>query len=519
MTARAIKSDCLIIGSGIGGLAAALYLNDDISVNLITKAGLRDSSSSRAQGGIACVSSSGDSFERHVSDTLEAGAGLCRREVVKEVIEDGPERIEDLKKWGFKFSGGNGKPFLGKEGGHSRRRILYHHDRTGEELIDRLLERLKEKKNVNIFRDHSAVDLNVREKKCGGAYVLENRSLKVKLFSARAVILATGGIGKAYLYTTNPDTATGDGICMARRAGCRPANMEFIQFHPTSLYSPSDPSFLITEAMRGEGAVLRNREGRAFMKDYDPRGELAPRDIVARAIDREMKKEGVKYLYLDISSQKKGSQIRKRFPTIYSRLKGLGIDITSQYIPIVPSAHYCCGGIPVDRNGLTEIKALMAVGEGSHTGLHGANRLASNSLLEALVYSKKAARFLNQNLMDWKADQFPPWKYTGDRLPREKVFIEQNWQSIRRLMWNYVGIVRSDYRLSQALKRLKIIEEEINYYYWNYLITPSLVELRNLSETASLVIRSAMLRKESRGLHYNIDHPNRSEEFKKDTLI
>ncbi len=513
------KSDCLIIGSGVAGLSGAVYMGKKISVNIVTKSDLKESSSEKAQGGIACVTAARDSFSSHIADTLKAGDGLCREDIVREVVEDAPGRIDDLKKWGVEFTGGNSSPVLGREGGHSKRRILHHRDRTGEELIEKLCRKVKSKKSVKIFKNHTAVDINVKDGRCVGAYVLDNRTLKVKLFIAKVVIVATGGCGKAYLYTTNPDIATGDGISMARRAGCSIANMEFIQFHPTSLYSLKEKSFLITEAMRGEGAVLRNHSGRAFMKNYDKREDLAPRDIVARAIDREMKKEGVKHVYLDICGKKDPAFVKKRFPTIHSRLKSLGIDITKEYIPVVPSAHYSCGGICVDSSTRTSVKSLLVVGEAAHTGLHGANRLASNSLLEALVYARKAALEAQEQIDGLKYEDYPPWEYTGNKLPEEKVFIEQNWHSVRLLMWNYVGIVRSDYRLKEALKRLKVIEEEVSHYYWNYLITPSLVELRNLVDVARIIIKSAMKRKESRGLHYNIDHPQKSPKFKKDTVI
>jgi len=514
-----LKSDVLIIGAGVAGLSLALYLDKKLKVNIICKAGTGDSSTMNAQGGIACVTDTEDSFKEHIRDTLIAGDGLCDIKTVEMVVENGPQRIEDLKRWGVEFTGGNRKPELGREGGHSKRRILHHEDKTGEEVGLKLLNRVAEESIAQIFTYHTAVNLIVKNKKCIGAYVLDNKTLQVKTFLAKVVVLATGGCGKVYLYTSNPDVATGDGIAMARRAGARIANMEFIQFHPTCLYSVKEKSFLITEAMRGEGASLVNMKGEKFMKKYDPRGDLAPRDIVARAIDEEMKKEGAKNLYLDIHSKHKPDFIKKRFPMIYSKLKSLGIDITKENIPVVPAAHYCCGGVHVDANGFTGVPGIMAIGEVSHTGLHGANRLASNSLLEALVYAYRAAQSIPGYIKDVKFEKVQNWRYTGTRLPEEQVFIEQNWESIRKLMWNYVGIVRSKYRLAEAAKRLRVIEDDVDYHYWKYLITPGLVELRNLTEVANVIIKCASLRKESRGLNYNIDYPEKVEKFAKNTYI
>jgi len=512
-----IESDLLIIGTGAAGLALALYLEDDLKVTLISKSQPSDTSSFRAQGGIACVTAANDTFEKHISDTLNAGDGLCDRDIVESVVRSAPGAIDNLKKWGVRFSGGNSEPELGREGGHSRRRILHRDDKTGEELEMRLLERVEAKRKI--YRNHTAVNLITDRNGCGGAYVLDNSTLKVKTFTARAVILATGGCGKAYLYTSNPDIATGDGQALAYRAGATVANMEFIQFHPTCLYSPVEHSFLITEAMRGEGAVLVDTSGRSFMKDYDPRGDLAPRDIVARAIDSQMKKEGVKHLYLDIHTRRSPGFIKKRFPAIYAKLAELGIDITRENIPVVPAAHYCCGGIHTDAWGFTDIPGLLAVGEAAHTGLHGANRLASNSLLEALVFASRAAEKIPSAISGRKFIKPDRWEYTGSRLPEEKVFIEHNWESVRRIMWNYVGVVRNDYRLKEAEKRLKIIEKDVNFHYWRYLITPGLIETRNLVETAKIIVRSAAFRKESRGLHFNLNHPGKKERFRRNTYI
>ncbi|MFC2061654.1 L-aspartate oxidase [Elusimicrobiota bacterium] len=516
---RIYKSDVLIIGTGVAGLSTALYLDKSLSANIITKSSPENSSSFKAQGGIACVTDSSDSFKQHIKDTLIAGAGLCDEKVVEMVVEDAPGKIEDLKKWGVKFTGGNKAPDLGKEGGHSKRRILHHRDCTGEEMETKLINKVNSSSNIKMYAQHSAVNLIVEKNRCGGAYVLNNKTLKVKTFVAKVVVLATGGCGKVYLYTSNPDIATGDGIALAHRLGAKVANMEFIQFHPTCLYSSIEKSFLITEAMRGEGATLLNLQGKDFMKKYDRRGNLAPRDIVARAIDSEMKKAGVKYLYLDIHSYKTPKFIRNRFPSIYKKLKSIGIDITANNIPIVPAAHYCCGGIHVDEYGNTTIEGLMAVGECSHTGLHGANRLASNSLLEALVYGSRVAEKIPGYVKKTGFIKTKDWEYTGEKLPSEQGFMEYNWMALRWLMWNYVGVVRSDHRLQEAMKRIKIIEKEIDHYYWKYLVTPQLLEMRNLVEVSKIIIKSAVSRKESRGLHYNINYPGKLEKSGKNSYV
>ncbi|MFH1414788.1 MAG: L-aspartate oxidase [Elusimicrobiota bacterium] len=513
------KSDVLVIGSGVAGLSFSLFLDSDISVNMVTKSDPDDTSTSRAQGGIACVTAAEDSFTEHIKDTILAGDGLCDRKVVDMVVKSGPARINDLKKWGVRFTGGNREPELGREGGHSRRRILHKEDRTGEEVEKKLLARAKSRSNISIFPHNTVINLIMKNGRCRGAYVLNNRTLRVNTYIAKTVVLATGGCGKVYLYTSNPDIATGDGIAMAYRIGAKIANMEFIQFHPTTLYSTVETSFLITEAMRGEGALLVNSRGEPFMQAYDKRKELAPRDIVARAIDNEMKKRGVKNLYLDIHSHRSPDFIRKRFPLIYRTLKKTGIDITSENIPVVPAAHYCCGGIYTDSYGFTGIRGLIALGECAYTGLHGANRLASNSLLEALVSGFRASEKVPESIKRVKIASVKRWEYTGKRLPREKVFIEHNWMALRRVMWNYVGVVRSSRRLREALKRVEVIGREVDYYYWNYLITPQLVEMRNLVEVARIIIRSAAKRRESRGLHYNADYPEKNTRFKKNTYI
>lgn len=514
-----MKSDILIIGTGVAGLSLSLFLDKKFKINMVTKSAPEDSSTFKAQGGIACVTAIGDSFKEHMSDTLVAGDGLCDKKIVEMVIKDAPKRIEDLKKWGVEFTGGNITPELAREGGHSKRRILHYEDRTGEEVENKLLANAEDSKNIKIFPHNTVINLIVIEGRCMGAYVLDNRTLKVKTFLAKIVVLATGGCGKVYLYTSNPDVATGDGIALAYRIGARIANMEFIQFHPTCLYSTIEESFLITETMRGEGARLVNSKGEIFMEKYDKRKELAPRDIVSRAIDSEMKKEGVKCLYLDIHNYKSEEFIKRRFPSTYKKLKSIGIDITKKNIPVVPAAHYCSGGINVDDSGFTGIKGLFAIGECSHTGLHGANRLASNSLLEALVFGYRLAQKIPLHIKNVRIADIKPWTYTGNRLPGEQVFIEHNWMELRRLMWNYVGVIRTNHRLQEALKRLKIIEKEVDYYYWNYLITPDLVEMRNLVEVAKIIIKSAAKRKESRGLHYNTDYPKKNRKLVKNTYI
>ncbi len=519
MTSGDIKSDVLVVGTGAAGLSFALYADPDIRINMVAKAAPAESSTQQAQGGIAGVTSSGDTFKSHIKDTLIAGGGLCDKKTVRQVVEAAPERIGDLKEWGVRFTGGEDNPDLGKEGGHTQRRILHHGDSTGREIEDKLLKEALKKENVRFYTEHTAVDLIIENGRCVGAYIIDNRTLKVKTFLAGAVIMATGGCGKIYHYTSNPDVATGDGVAMAYRAGAEISNMEFIQFHPTCLYSVRETGFLITEAMRGEGALLLNGTGEKFMERYDHRRELAPRDIVARAIDSEMKKEGVKHLYLDIASCRGPDFIKERFPTIYNKLKGLGIDITTDKIPVVPAAHYSCGGIKVDRRGRTSINGLISIGECSNTGLHGANRLASNSLLEAMVYGNVVAETIRDELKPVDLLKIKPWNYTGQRLPSHQVFIEQNWMEVRRLMWNYMGIVRSNRRMKEALKRIEIIENEVSHYYWNYLINNSLIEMRNLVETAKIIITSALARKESRGLHYNQDYPRKSKRYKKDTII
>jgi len=513
------SSDILVIGSGIAGLFFALKIADFAPVTIITKKGRAESNTNYAQGGIAAVVSSLDSFEDHIRDTLVCGDGLSKREVVEKIVKEGPARIQELRELGVGFTQTpNGALDLGIEGGHSKRRIVHAKDLTGREVERVLLKRVTKHPSVRLIENQIAVNLVVKDNKCIGCYVLDAENSIIRNFSTRILVLATGGIGHVYLHTTNPSIATGDGIAMAYRAGATIMNMEFMQFHPTSLYINSEEPFLISEALRGEGAILIDRKGRRFMKDYHPMAELAPRDIVARAIDNELKKSGDECVYLDISF-KDPDFIKTRFPGIYEKCLSFGIDITEQPIPVVPAAHYCCGGVRTTVNGETDVKNLFAIGETACTGLHGANRLASNSLLEALVCSHLAAERCREILKKPPPlERFAPWE-AGDAVDLdEAVVITQNRREIRQLMWNYVGIVRSNKRLIRAKKRIELLREEINEYYWDFILTPGLVELRNMVLVAELIIDSAMMRKESRGVHYSLDYPEKLP-MAKDTLL
>lgn len=503
--------DVVIIGGGAAGLSLALQLEDHVSVAILCKGDLNAGSTYYAQGGIAAVLNEGDTVENHVRDTLNAGAGLCNEDAVKFTVEHSRESIDWLVKLGVDFtrnSDEQGSFHLTKEGGHSQRRVIHAADATGRAVSETLTREAFKASNIDFFTNHVAVDLIVRNGQARGAYILDIDSEQVKLFQAKYVVLATGGASKAYLYTSNPDGASGDGIAMAWRAGCRIANMEFNQFHPTCLYHPEAKSFLITEAIRGEGGVLLLPNGERFMHRFDKRGELAPRDIVARAIDHEMKRLGSDCVYLDISHQSPEFLLH-HFPTVKARCLELGIDITRDPIPVVPAAHYTCGGVVVDSEGRTDISHLYAIGETSSTGLHGANRMASNSLLECLVYGISAARSIMANIDEAiEPLSLPNWDASQVTDSDEDVVISHNWDEVRRFMWDYVGIVRTDKRLQRALHRAELLQLEINEYYSNYKVTNDLIELRNLAKVAELIIRCAMQRKESRGLHYTLDYPD-----------
>jgi L-aspartate oxidase len=518
--------DYLVLGSGIAGLSFALKVAPRGRVAIITKKNKAESNTNYAQGGIAAVTSREDSFEMHVRDTLEAGAGLCNEKVVRTIVEEGPERIQELIELGMKFSErndpqnrGHHELDLGKEGGHSKRRILHAKDVTGREIERALLDAVSRQPNIEVFENHFAIDLitsqklgYVGENRCLGVYVLDKNSGRVMTFKAPVTLLATGGCGKVYLYTTNPDIATGDGVAMAYRGGAAIANMEFIQFHPTCLYHPRAKSFLISEAVRGEGGVLKTIGGAEFMDHYHPQKSLAPRDIVARAIDKEMKKSGATHVLLDIT-HKPAQFVIERFPNIYQNCLKYGIDITKEPIPVVPAAHYQCGGVVTNIDGETEIAGLYGVGEVACTGLHGANRLASNSLLEALVCAHRAADKVIAQPQPTNDFNIPFWQSGKATNADEMVVVSHNWDEIRRLMWDYVGIVRTNKRLQRAQKRIANLQEEIQEYYWDFIVTSDLLELRNIATVAELIVTSSLARPESRGLNYNLDYPEANPEW------
>ncbi len=509
--------DVLIIGSGLAGLTVALKVSSEKKVCLVSKRKINDNSSSWAQGGIAAVLTDDDSIEAHIQDTLIAGAGLCDKEVTRQVAAHARETVEWLIAQGVPFTREDDDSgyHLTREGGHSHRRIIHAADATGHAVQKTLAEQVLSHPNITVLEDHIAVDLITSRKagigapqdnaECLGAYVLDNKSGKVMTIGAQHTVLATGGTGKVYLYTTNPDVSTGDGVAMAWRVGCRVANMEFIQFHPTCLFHPKAKSFLITEVVRGEGGILKLPDGTRFMQKHDPRGELAPRDVVARAIDFEMKKRGLDCVFLDIS-HKPADFVISHFPTIYRRCMELGIDITKEPIPVVPAAHYSCGGVMTDHTGRTDLANLYAIGETACTGLHGANRLASNSLLECMVFGQAAANdILVQAPKPTVA--LPYWDESRVTDADEEVIITHNWNELRRFMWNYVGIVRTNKRLTRAMHRIHLLRDEVHEFYSNFRVTNNLIELRNLLQVAELIVRSAMERHESRGLHYSKDYP------------
>ena len=507
-----LKFDVLIIGSGLAGQSAALRLAQHCRVALVSKRTLEDSASGWAQGGIAAVLDSRDSIEAHIHDTLVAGAWLNDEKATRFVVENGRRAIEWLIDQGVPFTKDASGYHLTREGGHSARRVIHVADATGASVQETLTRKVRATPNITVFESHIAIDLITGEKlgtgkkRCFGAYVLDSRNGEVVTMGAANTLIATGGAGKVYLYTTNPDTSTGDGIAMAWRAGCRVANMEFIQFHPTCLYHPQAKSFLISEAVRGEGGLLRLPDGTRFMPEHDERAELAPRDIVARAIDFEMKKRGLDCVFLDISH--KGEDfIREHFPNIHARCLELGIDIAREPIPVVPAAHYTCGGIISDLHGRTDVPGLYVAGEASCTGLHGANRLASNSLLECLVFAEAAVN----DILGSKTSPFPglpQWDESRVTDADEEVVISHNWDELRRFMWDYVGIVRTTKRLKRAQHRIRLLMREIEEFYANFRVSHDLIELRNLVVTADLIVRCAMRRKESRGLHYSRDYPD-----------
>nr|WP_214647329.1 L-aspartate oxidase [Acinetobacter sp. ANC 5414] len=520
--------DVIIVGSGGAGLSLALSLPDHFNIAVLAKSTLTDASTFYAQGGVAAVLDETDSIEQHIDDTMIAGAQLCEIEAVKQTVEGGKPSVDFLLKHGVQFTLDEQEQLhLTREGGHSQRRIIHAADATGRAISTTLVERAQEKHNITIFENYIAIDLITSQKlglkdqgnRALGLYALDEKTEKVHTFLAPSTALACGGAMKAYLYTSNPDIATGDGIAMAYRAGCRVANMEFNQFHPTCLYHPQARSFLITEAMRGEGAYLRLPDGERFMLRFDERAELAPRDIVARAIDYEIKRLGIRHVWLDIT-HKDETFIKEHFPTLYARLLELGIDITKDMIPVVPAAHYTCGGVMVDENSQTDIEGLYAIGETSYTGLHGANRMASNSLLECFVYGMSAAKHIESQFnTNYISPDVPAWDDSQVMNPDEDVVILQNWDELRQTMWNYVGIVRTTKRLERALHRIEMLKREITEYYQDYQVSKNLIELRNLVLVSEMIVRCAMERKESRGLHYTLDYPELGPELRKTILI
>ncbi|MFV9645170.1 MAG: L-aspartate oxidase [Desulfobacterales bacterium] len=543
-----IKTDFLIIGSGVAGLTFAIKMAEYGRVAIVTKRGVMDSNTSLAQGGIASVFGKLDSFDLHIQDTLASGDGLCNREVVEMVVKNGPDRIRELIDFGVHFNirekerlkdkSQNKDPELdlGQEGGHSQKRIVHAQDMTGQEIATVLVKHVKNHERITLYENHIGIDLitcstrmkrglitTTHEDYCLGAYILDMQTNTVKTFCAPITLLATGGAGKVYLYTSNPDVATGDGIAMGYRAGATVANLEFVQFHPTCLYHPEAKNFLISEAVRGEGGILIDSAGNRFMEKYDPQKDLACRDVVARAIDSELKKSGDDFVFLDIS-HKNPEFVKDRFPNLYKKCLTFGIDMTKEPIPVVPAAHYMCGGVVTDMFGRTDIRGLYVIGETACTGLHGANRLASNSLIEAIVYAHTASKQAAEDIktpLNFESMPLPPlWDEVGTTDSDEAIMVSHNWDEIRRFMWNYVGIVRSNKRLDRAKRRIENIQKEIQEYYQGFKISSDLIELRNIATVAELIIRCARHRKESRGLHFNIEYPYRDDNrWKKDTIV
>ncbi len=521
--------DVIIVGSGGAGLSLALSLPEHLKIAVLAKSNLTDASTFYAQGGVAAVLDQTDSLEQHIEDTMIAGSHLCELDAVQQTVNGGKPSVDFLLNQGVKFTlDEQAQLHLTREGGHSQRRIIHAADATGRAISTTLVERAQQKNNIHIFENYIAIDLITTHKlnpsqtqdinRAVGLYALDDQTEQVHTFLAPFTALACGGAMKAYVYTSNPDIATGDGIAMAYRAGCRVANMEFNQFHPTCLYHPQARSFLITEAMRGEGAYLRLPDGERFMLRYDERAELAPRDVVARTIDHEIKRLGIRHVWLDIT-HKPAEFIIEHFPTLYARLLELGIDITKDMIPVVPAAHYTCGGVVVDEHSQTDLAGLYAIGETSYTGLHGANRMASNSLLECFVYGMAAAKQIQQQFdPQYISPQVPAWDDSQVIDPDEEVVILQNWDELRHTMWNYVGIVRSSKRLQRALHRIEMLKKEINEYYHDYQVSKNLIELRNLVLVSEMIVRCAMARQESRGLHYTLDYPEAATELRKTVL-
>jgi L-aspartate oxidase len=509
--------DVLIIGTGSAGLMSALQLSSQLSIALIAKDNLLEGSSFYAQGGVSAVLDAHDNFANHINDTLKTAAGLADEKAVRFMVKNAPAAIGSLEKCGVRFTQDKSHYHLTTEGGHSHRRVAHVADKTGQSIQINLLDTVKKCANIKLFEGFIALDLLLQKNQCFGAYILNKHSRKVERFIAHKTILATGGASKVYRYTSNPDTSTGDGIAMASRAGCEIVNMEFTQFHPTCLYHPHAKSFLISEAIRGEGGKLQLKNGDNFMQNYDKRAELAPRDIVARAIDAQMKTHGCDCVYLDISFKGK-TWIQQHFPTIYAKCQSFGIDIAKTPIPVVPAAHYTCGGVNTNLNAQTNITHLYAIGEVAHTGVHGANRMASNSLLECIVFAKSCAQHINQQRLNLTHPEFDPWDASRVAPSKEKVVISHLWDEVRAIMWNFVGIVRTNKRLNVARQRLQQIEIEVDEYYSLYLISSDLIELRNLVKTAQIIVQSALARRESRGLHFNTDYPCVSKSAK-NTII